>query len=48
MAMASNLEMGQASEWALMRRHADEDVFGVQIAGNHSDMMARVGRVSAY
>eukprot|EP01034_Spumella_vulgaris_P021672 gene21672-27713_t len=45
MAMANNLEAGQASEWALLRRHSQEDVYGVQIAGNHSDMMARVGRI---
>jgi tRNA-dihydrouridine synthase 3 len=46
MAMAQNILNGQASEWALLRRHQSEDVYGVQIAGNHPDMMGRVARVS--
>ena len=45
MAMANNLMNGQASEWALLRRHSSEDCFGIQVAGNHTEVMSEVARV---
>lgn len=41
MAVASHILMGNASEWALLKRHADEDIFGVQIAAGHADLFTR-------
>ncbi|GAB5036802.1 trna-dihydrouridine synthase [Nannochloropsis oceanica] len=41
MALANNLLGGQKSETALLRRHPCEDVFGIQLAGAHPDMMTR-------
>ncbi|CAA0397952.1 Zinc finger CCCH-type [Arabidopsis thaliana x Arabidopsis arenosa] len=42
MAMCTNLLQGQASEWALLRRHSSEDLFGVQICGSYPDTVSRV------
>lgn len=39
------LSTGQSSEWALLRRHSSEDVFGVQIAGNQANHLATVARM---
>lgn len=41
MAMCTNLLQGQASEWALLRRHPSEDIFGIQICGSYPDTIAR-------
>ncbi|XP_021848053.1 tRNA-dihydrouridine(47) synthase [NAD(P)(+)]-like isoform X2 [Spinacia oleracea] len=41
MAMCTNLLEGQASEWALLRRHKSENLFGVQICGAYPDTVAR-------
>ncbi|WJX42486.1 tRNA-dihydrouridine(47) synthase [NAD(P)(+)] [Trifolium repens] len=41
MAMCTNLLQGQASEWALLRRHSSEELFGVQICGAYPDTVAR-------
>ncbi|KAF5935572.1 hypothetical protein HYC85_026701 [Camellia sinensis] len=35
-------KMGQASEWALLRRHSSEELFGVQICGAYPDTVARI------
>ena len=41
MALATSLLKGDAREWALVRRHKSEDIFGVQICGGHSDSVGR-------
>jgi hypothetical protein len=41
MAIGSNILEGKPSEWALLKRHPDEDIFGVQIASGYADQFAR-------
>ncbi|KXZ47992.1 hypothetical protein GPECTOR_31g355 [Gonium pectorale] len=36
---------GQASEWALLKRHPCEDLFGVQVCGGFPDALARCGQL---
>ena len=36
---------GQASEWALLRRHEEEDIFGVQICGSYADTVSRAAEL---
>lgn len=41
MAMSFNLLQGQQSEWALVKRHESENIFGVQVCGSSVDVMTR-------
>lgn len=41
MAMCTNLLQGQQAEWALLKRHECEDIFGVQLEGCFPDTMTR-------
>lgn len=34
MALTDNLKKGASQEWALTRRHASEDIFGIQVTGS--------------
>lgn len=45
MAVSTNLLNGQASEWALLKRHESEDVFGVQLEGSYADTMTKACQV---
>jgi tRNA-dihydrouridine synthase 3 len=45
MALATNLLQGQASEWALLKKHPEEDCFGVQLCGGFGDAMARCAQM---
>ncbi|KAL7559083.1 hypothetical protein ACA910_017499 [Epithemia clementina (nom. ined.)] len=45
MALSTNLLQGQPSEWALLKRHHEEDIFGVQIAAGYPDQFARVSEL---
>ena len=39
MALAQPLVSGQKDEWALGRRHVDEKIFGIQLAGGYANRM---------
>ena len=45
MAVANNLLQGKSGEWALLKRHPEEDVFGVQIAAGYADVWTRISEV---
>lgn len=43
--MATNIIQGSKAEWALLQRHASEDIFGVQICGAFANSMSRCTQV---
>ncbi|XP_065219820.1 tRNA-dihydrouridine(47) synthase [NAD(P)(+)]-like [Planococcus citri] len=45
MALASSLLQGMPQEWALVRRHKTEDVFGVQVCGNNPHVMTKCAQL---
>ncbi|KAH9506059.1 tRNA-dihydrouridine(47) synthase [NAD(P)(+)]-like protein [Dermatophagoides farinae] len=45
MAVSSSLLEGSSSEWALIRRHSSEDIFGVQLCGSGPDQLARCAQI---
>jgi tRNA-dihydrouridine synthase 3 len=47
MAMTTNLLSGQASEWALLKRHESEDLFGIQLAGSYPDTFTKACQLLA-
>ncbi|XP_023717331.1 tRNA-dihydrouridine(47) synthase [NAD(P)(+)]-like isoform X2 [Cryptotermes secundus] len=45
MAMATSLLQGLQQEWALVKRHTSEDLFGVQLCGNNPHVMTRCAQM---
>lgn len=45
MAMCSSLLQGSPQEWALVKRHKTEDVFGVQLCANNPHLLTRCGQL---
>ncbi|XP_066159076.1 tRNA-dihydrouridine(47) synthase [NAD(P)(+)]-like isoform X2 [Euwallacea fornicatus] len=45
MAMCSSLLQGMPQEWALMKRHHTEDIFGVQLCANNPHLLAKCGQL---
>ncbi|XP_071102844.1 tRNA-dihydrouridine(47) synthase [NAD(P)(+)]-like [Haliotis cracherodii] len=47
MAVATKLLQANQSEWALLKRHRSEDLFGVQLCGSYPDTMTRCAQLLA-
>lgn len=45
MALAANLLQGFPSEWALVKRHASEDCFGIQLCGSNAETMVKCAQL---
>ncbi|XP_015921599.1 tRNA-dihydrouridine(47) synthase [NAD(P)(+)]-like [Parasteatoda tepidariorum] len=45
MTLALSLLQGQQSEWALIKRHHTEDLFGIQLCGSQPEVMTRCCQV---
>jgi len=45
MAMANQLLQGKNAEWALLKRHSSERVFGAQICGGYPDALGRCAQL---
>lgn len=45
MACAVPIINGSMQEWALTKRHVSEDIFGVQLCGNNSELLTYASQV---
>ncbi|KAL6259829.1 hypothetical protein P5V15_009740 [Pogonomyrmex californicus] len=45
MALAPKILKGTQEEWALVKRHESEDIFGVQLCGNNPGVLARCAQL---
>lgn len=45
MALATNLLQGSPSEWALVKRHTSEDLYGVQLCGSNAEAMTKCAQL---
>ncbi|XP_060517204.1 tRNA-dihydrouridine(47) synthase [NAD(P)(+)]-like isoform X2 [Cylas formicarius] len=45
MAMCSSLLQGAPQEWALVKRHFTEDIFGVQLCANNPHLLTKCGQL---
>ena len=45
MALAPKILKGTPEEWALVKRHESEDIFGVQVCGNNTGVLARCAQL---